>query len=125
MFKRSIVLLCASVLIIITMVALVGCGDTSGDEAEGAFKDGTYTASAEGYNGPIEIEVVASGGAVTAINVVSHDETSGISDAGFDDTISAIIANQSTDGIDTVSGATATSQGVLDAAAQAMAEAAN
>jgi len=111
--------LLAVLIIFIALLAITGCGGP--EEDEGLYINGTYTGSARGYNDLIEVEVVIEGGSITAVNVLSHDETPGLSDSGFDDTIAAIIANQSTEGVDAVSGATATSDGVISAVDEALA----
>ena len=41
---------------------------------------GTYTAEANGNNGPVKVEVVVSDNAIESVTVVSHNETPGICD---------------------------------------------
>lgn len=89
---------------------------------EGAYKPGTYTASAQGNNGPVTLSVTFSEDAITEITIGDHGETAGISDSAFDKIPAAIIENQSL-GVDTVSGATYTSQAILDAVADCVTQA--
>ena len=44
------------------------------------YTAGTYTASAPGNNGPVEVSVTVSDSAITAVEVTSHNETAGLSD---------------------------------------------
>lgn len=81
-----------------------------------------YTQSAQGNNGPVTVEVTVVSGAVTDISVTEHAETAGISDAAIDQLPAAIIATQSLN-IDTISGATNTSNAILSAVAAALSEA--
>lgn len=39
------------------------------------MKDGEYTASAEGYEGPITVKVVIKEGKIFSVEVLSHNET--------------------------------------------------
>ena len=78
------------------------------------YEDGTYTATAEGYNDDIEIEVVITDGAIESIEIISHSETENIAEPAFDELIEAAISAQSAD-IDTISGATGTSAGFIEA----------
>ncbi len=82
--------------------------------AEPDYEDGVYTAIAEGYQSDIEIELVIEEGEIEEISVISHDETSEIADPAFDDLEEKVIDAQSAE-VDTISGATGTSEGYLDA----------
>ncbi len=89
---------------------------------EGTYIPGTYTASAQGNNGPVELSVTFSQEAITEITIGEHGETVGISDGAFEKIPAAIIQFQSL-GVDTISGATYTSQAILDAVADCVAQA--
>lgn len=90
--------------------------------AEIAFTPGTYTAMARGYNAAIELAVTFTEDAIEKIEVVSEGETEHVGDVAIPIMIENIVAFNST-GVDTVSGATVTSNTVLavvrDAAEQA------
>ena len=81
-----------------------------------AATSGTYTGEGTGNNTEVKIavEVTFADDAITEINVVSHEETPGISDPAFATIPDAVIAAQSL-AVDTVSGATNTSKGLLAA----------
>ncbi len=90
--------------------------------AQGTYKAGTYTASAQGNNGPVELSVTFDEEKITEITIGKHGETTGISDAAFEKIPAAIIENQNL-GVDTISGATYTSQAILDAVADCVTQA--
>ena len=80
--------------------------------------DGTYTGSANGMGGALEVSVTVAGGKITAVDVLSHQETPGISDPALEKLPAAIVEAQSTD-VDGVASATVTSnaiKGAVDAA---------
>ena len=82
----------------------------------------TYTQSAQGNNGAVTVEVTVENGAVTAVTVTEHAETPGICDGAIDAIPAAIVAGQTLN-VDVVSGATNTSNAILNAAAAALTEA--
>ncbi len=94
-------------------------GGQAAEAPAGPPEDGTYTGVGQGYGGPIEVEVVVQDGWIVDIQVLDHAETPGISDPGFEETMNAIFISNSTD-VDTVSGATMTSQGLIDAVKDAL-----
>lgn len=81
-----------------------------------AYTAGSYTGEGAGNNPDVKIvvEVTFSDDAITDIQIVSHEETPGISDPAFAAIPEAVIAAQSL-AVDTVSGATNTSKGLLAA----------
>ena len=97
---------------------------TSDDSADNVYKDGTYTGEAQGYGGTIQVEVTLSGDEITSINVVSApgEDSAYLSQA--ESVIDSIIGAQSTD-VDTVSGATFSSTGILNAVDDALGKAEN
>jgi uncharacterized protein with FMN-binding domain len=94
------------------------------------YKDGTYQGSGTGYhNGTITLSVTISGGKITTITTVSESDSSSDShenhyQTAFDTIIPKTIANQSTSGVNTVSGCTFSSNGILTAVKAALALAA-
>lgn len=82
----------------------------------------TFEGVGQGMGGDIKVSVTVEDGKITAIDVLSHGETAGISDPAFAQIPDAIIANQSL-AVDAVAGATMTSNGLL-AAVEAAAAAA-
>ena len=74
----------------------------------------TYTGEGQGNNGPVTVEVTLEDGAITAVTIVSDSETAGISDPAKERIPAAIVTAQSV-AVDTVSGATNTSNAILAA----------
>lgn len=69
---------------------------------------------ADGRNGEITVDVTFSEDAITDIVVKDHQETAGIADAAINDLPGEIVANQSL-AVDAKSGATFTSEGIVNA----------
>lgn len=73
-----------------------------------------FQATVEGHNGPLTVEVALEEGTITRVEVVEHEETEGLAEPAIEDTPAAIVENNSTD-VDTVSGATITSEAIIEA----------
>ena len=73
-----------------------------------------------GIGGAVKVKVKKEGDKITAVEVVSHSETPGISDPAIKDIPAAIVKAQSAD-VDGVSGATMTSNAIKDAVKKALA----
>lgn len=87
-----------------------------------AYADGTYYGTGTGFSGALTVEVVISGGKVSSIQIMdTSDGDSYIQSASG--LISNIIATQSTN-VDTVSGATYSSVGIIEAVRNALSQAA-
>ena len=86
------------------------------------YTAGTYTGKADGRNGEITVDVTFSENAITDITVTEHQETAGIADAAINDLPGEIVASQSL-AVDAKSGATITSEGIVNAVADAVAQA--
>ncbi|MCL1992856.1 MAG: FMN-binding protein [Spirochaetes bacterium] len=95
---------------------------TGGGAAAAAFTPGTQTGSAEGYNGAVTVAVTFSATSIVSIEVVSHDETPMFANMVWQNMIPAMVAAQSAN-VDAVSGATYTSQALMQAVSQAIAAA--
>ncbi len=93
-----------------------------GNETSANYTDGVYEGEGEGFNGPIKVEVSVEGGKVTSIELVEHSETEGIGDVGAEEVIANIIASQNTE-VEVSSGATYSSNGVMEAVSNALSEA--
>ena len=78
------------------------------------FTPGTYSALAEGKNEPFEVEVTFSEDAITEISIPGHAETRYISDMALEKIPSQIVEYQSLN-IDSVTGATITSNAIMTA----------
>lgn len=91
-------------------------------EDAAAYKDGTYYGSGTGFGGPLKVMVEISGGKIASIQIVENSDGSDyISKVAS--LIDSIIATQSTN-VDTVSGATYSSVGIIQAVRDALGQAA-
>ena len=79
----------------------------------------TLTASADGKVGPVEVEVITSPSEIFKVRVTNHSETDGIGTNAVDAIPNAIVEAQSL-AVDSVSGATITSDAIKIAVANAM-----
>ena len=84
-----------------------------------AFTAGTYEGEAQSFGGPLKVAVTVSETAIEKIEVISHGDTQGISDAAYAKVPEAIIAGQSV-AVDTVAGCTVSSKGIIDAVTAAL-----
>lgn len=84
-----------------------------------ALMANTTTGTGEGYNGDIVVEVTREGDTITAIEVVDHADTPRIARRAFSNVTESIIETQSTD-VDTVAGATYSSEGLIEAVNDAL-----
>lgn len=95
------------------------------DLATGPFADGTFTGTAAGMGGDINVTIDVSNGTVSVVDISPNNETKGIGgyEAIEDGTFAGLIeAAQSAD-IDAISGATITSTAIIEATNNALKEA--
>ncbi|WP_044901040.1 FMN-binding protein, partial [Clostridioides difficile] len=89
------------------------------DLKEYKIKDGEYIGEAIGFKGNVKVKVIISGGKLSDVKVISHND-----DAEFfnkaKSVIIKILRNQGTAGVDTVSGATYSSRGIINAVNSAL-----
>lgn len=91
-------------------------------EDPSTYKDGTYYGTGTGFGGTLKVKVEISGGKITSIQIMENQDGSEyISKASA--LINTIIQNQSTN-VDTVSGATYSSVGIIQAVRDALSQAA-
>ncbi len=103
----------------VTSKALLAAVEQALQKAAISFKDGVYTGSAAGFNGPIKVEVTVSGGAIALVEILEQDETPFIAKAALEKIPTAIVEAQSWD-VDGVSGATVTSEAIKAAVEDAL-----
>ena len=90
----------------------------------GGYKDGTYQGSGTGFGGTITVQVTISGGKIAAIDILSASGETGSYFASAKGVISKMISGQ-TPNVDAVSGATYSSNGIIQAVQNALSKAAN
>jgi len=81
--------------------------------------DGVYTANSIAYAGPLHVQVTVKGGRIESVRVTEHAEKQFYS--ALTDTPSQIVRKQSVKGVDAVTGATMTSEAIINATAKALA----
>jgi uncharacterized protein with FMN-binding domain len=106
-------------LLALALVAILITGCSQGAPAPAPSNGGgteKVQGEGQGYNAdtPIKVEVTLVDGKITEIEILEHAETAGLSDPAFAQTPQAIIDAQSTN-VDSVSGATKTSDGIKEA----------
>ncbi len=82
--------------------------------------DGSYRDHSTGYAGQLTVEATVEGGKLVSVRVVNHKEKQFYS--ALTDTAKQLVAKQSVQGIDATSGATITSQAIVNATAKALAQ---
>lgn len=91
---------------------VTGC---SGKEGSG----NTFTGTAEGKNGDVTVEVVYENNEIKSVKVTDQQETEGIADPALEK-IPAAIVDAQTPNVETVSGATITSDAIINATKEAL-----
>mgnify|MGYP003087344713 FL=1 len=85
------------------------------------LKDGVYTGTGQGFNGPISVRVTVSGGNIVNVEILSYSD-----DAPYFNRAKAVISKmigKQGSSVDTVSGATYSSRGIIDAVRDALSKA--
>lgn len=116
--RKALSILTAVMLLLAPALAMA-----TGIAAEGTYTDGVYTAQAEGFKGPITVEVTIEGGAIKDVKLVEISDTEEIYTTAVESVIPAILSANTVTGVDVQSGATYSSLGILTAVANALAQA--
>ena len=82
-------------------------------------RDGVYRAADIGYNGPVHVEVEVAAGRISSVSVTGHEEKQFY--AAITDTTAGIVREQGIKGVDATTGATVTSNAIMNATAKALA----
>nr|WP_284781644.1 FMN-binding protein [Anaerococcus hydrogenalis]MDK7695521.1 FMN-binding protein [Anaerococcus hydrogenalis]MDK7697249.1 FMN-binding protein [Anaerococcus hydrogenalis]MDK7708548.1 FMN-binding protein [Anaerococcus hydrogenalis] len=85
------------------------------------LKDGVYTGSGQGYNGPINVRVTISNGLIKNIEILSYSDDNPYFNRAR--SVLSRILGKPGKSVDTVSGATYSSRGIIDAVNNAIAKA--
>lgn len=112
-FKRIFCLLFCLTLV----TSAIGC--QSKDKSVATFKAGTYVGTAKAHNGELKLEVTVDKESIKEIKILEHKESPGISDPALERIPKAIIDEQSL-AVDTISGATVTSNAIILAVTNAL-----
>ncbi len=115
-------------LALISILALLGgCAaneqtpdDAQPDDAAQGVEPTVISVETAGHNGPIKLDVTFDETSITAVTIVEHTETEGLSDQAINELPQYIVDAQSAD-IDMISGATVTSAAILNGVKEAIA----
>ena len=98
--------------------------EETSDDSDNVYKNGTFEGSGTGYGGTITVQVTLKDDTITAVSVVSAPGEDSAYLSQGENVINSIISEQSTD-VDTISGATFSSTGILEAVNDALSKAEN
>lgn len=98
--------------------------EETSDDSDNIYKNGTFEGSGTGYGGTITVQVTLEDDTITAVSVVSAPGEDSAYLSQGENVINSIISEQSTD-VDTISGATFSSTGILEAVNDALSKAEN
>lgn len=94
---------------------------TEAEETEAAAVEGALTGTAKGFGGEIQAQVVVDeSGVITDLLLTGEGETPEIGGTAMEELTSAILEKGTVEGVDAVSGATVTSEGVFAAVEAAL-----
>ena len=85
----------------------------------GTYTDGTYEGSGSGFKGTITVQVIIESGKISKINLVSQEDDEPFFDRAWN-TVSNNILTSQTPEVDGASGATYSSNGIMEAVANAL-----
>ena len=90
--------------------------ETKAEETKAAAVEGALTGTAKGFGGKIQAQVVVDeSGVITDLLLTGEEETPEIGGTAMEELTSAILEKGTVEGVDAVSGATVTSEGVFAA----------
>jgi flavocytochrome c len=110
--KRGIPFFFGKAMTTCLLIVLVFLGCTSTPQV--SYAPGTYRASATGRNGELTVELIVSADKILSVAVADHKESPGIADPALSGIPEAIVKGQ-TLAVDAVTGATLTSNAILQA----------
>ena len=88
--------------------------EAAAGQAEALYTPGTYTATAQGNNGGVTVEVIFDETQIASVRVMEQAETVGICEPAIE-TIPEVIVAEQTLSVEAVAGATVTSAAILTA----------
>ena len=119
LMKKPIKTIAKLILAFAVVVLVAGC---SGEEA-GSYTAGSYEGTGEGYGGTITATVTVTEDKITEVTADIPDETEPIAQPAVDEITEAVIENQGIADVEVVSGATASSEGLIEAIEEALQQA--
>lgn len=109
----------ASAALTLAGISAVGCAPSSGgDSAVDTSINGTFEGVGVGMQGDIKVSMKVENGSITAVDIVESKETPHVAEVALERIPAQIVEHQSLS-VDTVTGATLCSMGIMTAAAEA------
>ena len=109
---KKLVLVVSSLAIM--SIALVGCGSKAP-----VYVDGNYEGTGKGLMGDITVSVEVKEGKIASVEVVDQEETPEVAEEALAEVPKQIVEKNSAE-VDVVTGATGTSNGIMEAVAKAL-----
>lgn len=106
-------------LMFVLLLSIAGCNANKGGQT---YKPGTYTSTAKGKNGDVKVEVTLTQSEIKSVKVLEQNETQGVATPALENIANEIVKNQTLK-VDVVSGATMTSNAILEAVADCIKQA--
>ena len=116
--KKSVSALAMAAVIAVSLFGY-GCGAKSASTSSDAGVSGDFTATAKGFGGDVSVTLTLTDGAITGCTAEGKDETEGVGSQAIAK-MPGEIAESGSIAVDGVSGATATSTAIKEAAAAAL-----
>ncbi len=98
----------------------LGLGESKAPINLAIVPDGTYEGTGEGLMGTIKVSVTVKGGKIEEVKVLQQEETPSVAGPALKGIPQAMVSDQKVE-VDTVSGATFTSKGIIEAVRNALA----
>lgn len=105
------------------IIAVAAAALLAAGAAQAAYKDGSYTGEGKGRESTIEVQVDVKGGVVADVKILKHGETEMIFDAAKETLVPEIIKKNGVEGVDSVGGASLSSEGIKAAVKDALSKA--
>lgn len=99
--------------------------ETAAPEPSYKYKNGTYEGSAEGYAGLVHVSITIENDTITNFSTWADDDDPDYFNDAMNHVVPQIGNSLSADGVDACSGATYSSNGIIDASKQALSQALN
>ena len=103
------------------LIAGIGGGGRGYFPKNSKFRDGTYTGTSRGYNGPIKVSVTIRNGKIASVSILNHHEDYPY--FGWAKRVLNRIIGTDSANVNTVSGATYSSRGIINAINNALSKA--
>lgn len=100
-------------LLLIIMVTLSFTGCKKGESK-------VVSGSGEGFHGVLSVDVTVTGNKITAIEMTEFNDTEGVGDVAVKTLIENVVKKGTIDGVDTITGATYSTKGAIEAIKDAL-----